>query len=75
MEHKKTEEALQMVQKKNDLWRYQNERDEARRLQSSGKSRRDEEMTLEPPRKRPEWPDWEEARSREESVWRLEPEG
>ena len=41
MEHKKTEEALQMVQKKNDCWRYQNEGDEARRLQSSGKWRRD----------------------------------
>ena len=22
------------------------------------------------PRKRPEWPDWEEARGREESAWR-----
>ena len=29
-----------MVQKKHDLWRDQNERDEARRLQSSGNSRR-----------------------------------
>ena len=73
--------------------RYQNERDEARRLQSSGNSRKvrkgldlqhptsssmvddDEEMTLEPPRKRPEWPDWKEARGREEDAWRLEPEG
>ena len=32
----------------------------------------DEEMALEPPRKRPEW---EEARGREEAAWRLEPEG
>ena len=39
-EQKKTEEALRMVQKKHDLWRHQNERDEARRLQSSGNSRR-----------------------------------
>ena len=28
------------MQKRHDLWRYQNERDEARRLQSSGTSRR-----------------------------------
>ena len=68
MEHKKTE-ALQMVKKKNDLWRYQNERDEARRLQGAG------EMTWEPPRKKPDWLVREEARSREESTWRLEPEG
>ena len=39
-EQKKTEEALRMVQKKRDLWRCPNERDEARRLQSSGYSRR-----------------------------------
>ena len=75
VEQKKSEEAPRTVQKKHDLWRYQDERDEARRLQSSGNSRRvrkgldlqhptssescrssmvdhDEEMTLEPPRKR-----------------------
>ena len=40
IEQKKTEEALQMVQKKHDLWKYQNERDEARRLLSSGNTRR-----------------------------------
>ena len=40
LEEKKSEEALTLVQKKNDLWRYQNERDEARRLQRSGSSRR-----------------------------------
>ena len=40
LEEKKSEEALRMVQKKHDLWRYQNERDEARRLQNSGNSRR-----------------------------------
>ena len=40
LEEKKSEEALQMVQKKHSLWRYQNEREEAGRLQSSGNSRR-----------------------------------
>ena len=97
MEQKKSEEALRTVQKNYDLWRSQNERDEARRLQSSGNSRRvrtmldlrhhtssescrslmfdyDEEMTLEPPRKRPEWPEWEETTGREEDAWKLEPE-
>ena len=50
------------MQKKHDLWRYQNESDEARRLQSSGNSRRvrkeldlqhptSSESCLEPPRK------------------------
>ena len=91
IEQKKTEEALRMVQKKHDLWRYQNESDEARRLQSFGNSRRvrkglglqhptssvscrssmvdcDKEMALEPPRKRPEKPVWEEARGREEDA-------
>ena len=40
LEEKKSKEALLLVQKKHDLWRYQNERDEARRLQRSGSSRR-----------------------------------
>ena len=40
LEEKKSEEALLLVQKKFDLCRYQNERDEARRLQTSGSSRR-----------------------------------
>ena len=75
VEHERTEEALKMVQKKNDWWRYQNERDEARRLQGAGKTRKDEEMTWEPPRRKPDWLVREEARSREESKWRLEPEG
>ena len=35
----------------------------------------DEEMAMEPPRERPEWPEWEEARGGEEDAWRLEPEG
>ena len=30
LQEKKSKEALIRVQKKNDLWRYQNERDEAR---------------------------------------------
>ena len=40
LEEKTSEEALLLAQKKHDLWRYQNERDEARRLQGSGSSRR-----------------------------------
>ena len=40
LEEKKSEEALTFVQKRHDLWRDQNERDEARRLQRSGSSRR-----------------------------------
>ena len=32
MEHKKTEEALELVRKENDLCRYQNEKEEAKRL-------------------------------------------
>ena len=34
LEEKKSEEALLLVQKRHDLWSYQNERDEARRLQT-----------------------------------------
>ena len=40
LEEKKSEKALLLVQKKHDLWRYLFERDEARRLQRSGSSRR-----------------------------------
>ena len=40
LEEEKSEEALLIVQKTHDLWRYDNERDEARRLQRSGNSRR-----------------------------------
>ena len=40
LELKKSEEALLFVQKRHDSWRYQNERDEAGRLQRSGSSRR-----------------------------------
>ena len=39
LEEKKSKEALPLVQKKHILMRYQNERDEARRLQRSGSSR------------------------------------
>ena len=40
LEEKKPKEVLLLVQKKDDLWKYQNERNEARRLQRSGSSRR-----------------------------------
>ena len=40
LEEKKSEEARPLVQKRHDVWRYQNESDEARRLQRSGNSRR-----------------------------------
>ena len=43
LEEKTSEEALQLVQKQHDLWRHQNERDEARMLQRSGSSRRTKE--------------------------------
>ena len=39
-QEKKSKETLLLVQKKHDLWRHQNERDEARRLQRSGSPRR-----------------------------------
>ena len=40
LEEKKSEEALLIVQTKHDLWRYQIEKYEARRLQRAGNSRR-----------------------------------
>ena len=43
LEEKKPQEALLIVHKNYYLWRYQNERDEARRLQRSVSSRRMEE--------------------------------
>ena len=44
-EHKRTEEAFEWVRKENDLWRYQNEKEEeAKRLQGANKLRKDEEM-------------------------------
>ena len=44
----------------------------AKRLQGARKLRKDEEMSWAPPRKKSNWPDLEEARSMEESGWRLE---
>ena len=46
-----------------------------KRLKGVRKPRKDEEMAWAPPRKRSDWPDWEEARKMEECEWRLEPEG
>ena len=43
MEEKKSEEALLIVQKTYDLWGYQNERDEARRLPEIWKLKKGEE--------------------------------
>ena len=37
MEQKKTEEALNLAKKENDLWRYQNEKEEATILQNTRK--------------------------------------
>ena len=50
MEHKKTEEASNLVKKENDLWRYQNVKEEAKRMQGARKPRTDEEMAWAPPR-------------------------
>ena len=40
LEEKTSKKALLLVQKKHTLWKYQNERDVARRLQRIGSSRR-----------------------------------
>ena len=56
------------------MWRYQNEKEEAKKMQSARKLRKDEEMAWAPPRNMSNRPDWEEARSMEVSEWRLEPE-
>ena len=74
MEQTKSEEASQLVKKEHDLWMYQNEKEEAKRLQGARKTE-DEEMSWAPPRNITKWPDWEEARKMDESEWRLEPEG
>ena len=74
MEHTKTQEALQLASKEHDLWMYHNEKEEAKRIQGARKLRNDEEMAWAHPRSISKWPDWEEAREREESEWRLEPE-
>ena len=66
LESTKTEEALQIAEKEHDLWMYQHEKEEAKRLQG---------VTWAPPRNLTKWPDWEEARKIEDGEWRLEPEG
>ena len=75
MEHKRTEETLELVRKENDLWMYRNEKEEVKRMQAARKLRKDEAMAWAPPRNMSNWPDWEDARDMEESGWRLEPEG
>ena len=50
MEPKRTGEALELMRKENDLWRYQNEKEEAKLLQGARKLREDEEMAWAPPR-------------------------
>ena len=52
--HTKTEEALQLAEKEHDLLMYQNEREEAKRLQGGRKQRKDEAMTWAPPRNKTE---------------------
>ena len=64
LENKKTEDALQIAQQEHDLWMYQNEKEEAKRLQG---------VTWAPPRNMTKGPDWEEARKLENGEWRLEP--
>ena len=54
---------------------YQNEQEEAKRLQGAREPRKDEELVWAPPRNTSKWPDREEASEMEESEWRLEPEG
>ena len=66
LESTKTEETLQTAGKEHDLWMYQNEKEEAKRLQGVNRA---------PPRNLTKWPDWEEARKLENGEWRLEPEG
>ena len=66
VEHKRTEEALEMVRKENDFGRYQNENEVVNILQGARKLRKDEEIAWASPRNMSKWPDWEEARSMEE---------
>ena len=75
MEHTKKEEALQLVRKEHDLWMYQNEKEEAKKLQGARKPRKEEEVEGVPRRNISKWSDWEEARWMEEIEWRLELEG
>ena len=57
--HTKTEEASQLAEKEHDLWMYQNEKEEAKRVQGVRKPRKDEEMAWAPPRNMTKWPGWE----------------
>ena len=66
LESTKTEEALQIAEKDHDLWKNQNEKEEAKRLQG---------VTWAPPRYFKKLPGWEQARMLENGQWRLEPEG
>ena len=50
LEHKKTEEALQLVEKEHYLWMYHNEKEEAKILQGVRKPRKEEEMSWASPR-------------------------
>ena len=52
--HTKTEEALQLAVKEHDFWLYQNEKEEAERLQGARKLREDGKMAWAPPRNKSE---------------------
>ena len=56
------------------MWMYQHEIEEAKRLHGVRKPK-NEEMAWAPPRKKSDWPGWEEATKTAESEWRLELEG
>ena len=58
MEHKRTEEALELVRKEHDLWRYQNEKEGSTRLQGAKKFKKSEEMVWAPPRNKTHWLGW-----------------
>ena len=51
MEHRRTEEAFELVRKENELWKYQSKKEELRRLQGARKLRKEEEMAWPPPRR------------------------
>ena len=56
LESTNAEEALQIARKDYDLWMYQNEKEETKRLQG---------VKWAPPKNLTQWPDWEEARKLE----------
>ena len=53
--HRRTEEALQMAGNEHDLWMYQHEKEEAKRLQGVRKLRQDEEIAWDTTKKYDEW--------------------